>query len=82
MLFLLYVNDLTEVVKASNVASFADDIKTYKSIESISDAVPLQADLCSLTDAQSGEDVWYVSSFPFPCHSQFILIITHFSFPL
>ena len=47
MLFLLYVNDRTEGVKASNVTSFADDIKIYKSIES-SDAVPLQADLRSL----------------------------------
>ena len=48
MLFLLYVNDLIEGVKASNVASFAVDIKIYKSIESLSDAVPLQADLRSL----------------------------------
>ena len=48
MLFLLYVNDLIEGVKTSNVASFAVDIKIYKSIESLSDAVPLQADLRSL----------------------------------
>ena len=49
MLFLLYVNDLIEgVIKVSNVASFADDIQIYKSIESLSDAVPLQADLRSL----------------------------------
>ena len=34
--------------KASNVASFAVDIKIYNSIESLSGAVPLQADLRSL----------------------------------
>ena len=38
ILFLLYVNDLPDVVQHSNIACFADDTKLYKCIDSNSDA--------------------------------------------
>ena len=48
LLFLLYANDLIDEDEDSNVASFADDIKIYKCIESPSDSESLQSDLRSL----------------------------------
>ena len=48
ILFLLYGYDLIGGIKDSNVASFADDIKIYKCIESPSDSESLPGDLRSL----------------------------------
>ena len=45
ILFLLYVNDLPDVVQHSNIACFADDTKLYKCIDSNPDASLLQRDL-------------------------------------
>ena len=56
MLFFLYVNNLTEGVKGSNIASFADDIKIYKSIESLSDFSPNFIMLNHYQDAVSLQD--------------------------
>ena len=55
ILFLLYVNDLPAVVKQSQIASFADDTKLFKSIQSPLDTQLLQEDLSSL-------ERWSISS--------------------
>ena len=55
ILFLLYVNDLEDVVVNSEVASFADDTKLYRRVDSTQDAVLLQNDLDNL-------QVWSSSS--------------------
>lgn len=48
MLFLLFVNDLPDVVNSSSIACYADDTKIYKRIDSISDSTDLQTDLENL----------------------------------
>lgn len=48
ILFLLYVNDLPDAVEHSKIASFADDTKLFKQIDSTADASLLQSDLSSL----------------------------------
>ena len=48
VLFLLYVNDLPDAVQNSSVACFADDIKIFRCVNSISDAALLQSDLTKL----------------------------------
>ena len=48
ILFLLYVNDLPDVVVNSKVASFADDTKLYRRVDSTHDAILLQNDLDKL----------------------------------
>ncbi|CAB3986933.1 Hypothetical predicted protein [Paramuricea clavata] len=48
ILFLLYANDLPDAVEHSKVASFADDTKLFKKVDSTSDAISLQSDLSSL----------------------------------
>ena len=48
ILFLLYVNDLPDVVVNSKVASFADDTKLYRRVDSTKDAILLQNDLDKL----------------------------------
>ena len=55
ILFLLYVNDLPAVLKQSQIASFADDTKLFKSIQSPLDTQLLQEDLSSL-------ERWSISS--------------------
>ena len=55
ILFLLYVNDLPDVVVNSKVASFADDSKLYRRVDSTQDAILLQNDLDKL-------EAWSISS--------------------
>ena len=57
LLFLLYINDLPENVKA-NVKLFADDCLLYKEINNISDGQDLQNDLKAL---ESWEYEWQMS---------------------
>ena len=45
MLYLIYVNNLSDSVLTSHVAMFVDDTKIYKQIKSQEDAAYLQADL-------------------------------------
>ena len=45
MLFLIYVNNLSDSVVTSHVVMFADDTKIYKQMKSQEDAAYLQADL-------------------------------------
>jgi hypothetical protein len=56
-LFLLYINDLPENVKA-NAKLFADDCLLYKEINNISDGQDLQNDLKAL---ESWENEWQMS---------------------
>ena len=44
-LFLIYVNDLPDVVERSHIAMFADDAKIYHQIKAPDDAACLQSDL-------------------------------------
>ena len=55
ILFLLYVNDLPDVVVNSKVASFADDTKLYRRVDSTQDAILLQNELDKL-------EAWSISS--------------------
>ncbi len=48
ILFLLYVNDLPDVLEHSKVASFADDTKIFKRVDSHTDGALIQQDLRSL----------------------------------
>ena len=45
ILFLLYTNDLPDAIENSKIASFANDTKLFKKIDSTSDAISLQSDL-------------------------------------
>ena len=45
MLFLIYVNNLSDSVVTSHVVMFADDTKIYKQMKSQEDAAYLQAHL-------------------------------------
>ena len=47
-LFLLHVNDLSDVVKNSRVACFADDTKIFRCIDSNSNVALLQSDISYL----------------------------------
>jgi hypothetical protein len=47
-LFLLYVNDLRDSVKTSEVAMFTDDTKLFSSVKCQDDAMLLQSDLRNL----------------------------------
>ena len=49
LLFLLYINDILELVKC-NISMFADDTKIYTAMKSIADSQKLQADLNSLAN--------------------------------
>ena len=48
ILFLLFINDLENDVKASTVSSYADDTRLLKSISGPSDVVKMQSDLHSV----------------------------------
>ncbi|CAB4025118.1 Hypothetical predicted protein [Paramuricea clavata] len=48
ILFLLYVNDLPDVVNNAKVASFADDTKLFKCVDSHTDGASIQSDLDNL----------------------------------
>ena len=54
-MFLLYVNDLPDVVVNLKVASFAEDTKLYRRVDSTQDAILLQNDLDKL-------EAWSISS--------------------
>ena len=51
LLFLLYEDHLSNAVRTSNIATFADDTKTFKTINSYSDTLALQADLTSVEES-------------------------------
>lgn len=48
ILFLIFINDLPEVITHSNCLLFADDMKFYREIGNLSDSLALQADINSV----------------------------------
>ena len=57
LLFLLYENHLSETVSTSNIATFADDTKIFKPINSVADAVSLQQDLTNFQESFSNANL-------------------------
>ena len=53
LLFLLYENHLSDSVSNSNIATFADDTKIFRTINNISDALSLQEDLTTFGENSS-----------------------------
>ena len=49
LLFLLTINDISTVIKNSELLLFADDLKIYSKVNSIQDCIQLQQDLQSVT---------------------------------
>lgn len=49
VLFLLFINDISSVIRFSKVLLFADDLKLFKSVGSITDCHMLQNDLSNIT---------------------------------
>ena len=64
LLFLVFINDLPEVVKHSSVKLFADDSILFKHIKSSYDAMKLQQDLTSL---EEWEQQWQMKFHPEKC---------------
>ena len=48
MLFLLFINDITDIMRSSSILPYADDTKLFRPILTIEDTVALQRDLDSL----------------------------------
>ena len=48
LLFILFINDITEVIKYSEILLFADDAKLYKNIVCQADCVELQSDIVAI----------------------------------
>ena len=59
ILFLLFVNDMPNVVSSARIAMFADDSKCYKIIEQASDFVNLQQDLDALLDWSLSNEIYF-----------------------
>jgi hypothetical protein len=64
ILFLVFINDLPEVVKHSSVQLFADDCILFKHIESSGNAMKLQQDLTSLEES---DQQWQMKFHPEKC---------------
>jgi len=45
LLFILYINEISSVVKNSKIKIFADDVSVYTNISSVDDCLQLQGDL-------------------------------------
>ena len=63
VLFVLYVNDLKDVIQ-NNVYLFADDIKIYSEISNVNDCVSLQGDFDNL---KKWWDTWLLAFHPHKC---------------
>ena len=50
LLFLLFINNLPDVVRTSNVLLYADDLKLFKVIKSLLDRLALQTDIDRILD--------------------------------
>ena len=83
ILFLVYINDLPDVIKYSHVRLFADDCILYKQVLSTSDAQKLQSDLDSL---YHWAETWLMRFNTSKCHVMHItqakLNRTNFSYNL
>lgn len=50
LLFIIYINDIVNIIKYSKCLLYADDLKIFKVIETSRDAFDLQEDLNSIVD--------------------------------
>jgi hypothetical protein len=50
ILFILYINDLPDVITSCNYLMYADDVKIYKEIHSDNDSIMLNSDLSHITN--------------------------------
>ena len=69
VLFLMFVNDMLDVLKSSSLAMYADDSKCYKTIKTIktmSDICDLQADLNLLCVWSASNELYFQ---PTKCHN-------------
>ena len=48
MLFLLYINDLPDVIKNTNISLFADDTKLYTEVSNVTTCNKIQNDIDAL----------------------------------
>lgn len=48
ILFLIFINDISDYIKNSNFLMFADDLKIYRTIKSLDDTLLLQSDIDSI----------------------------------
>ena len=73
VLFLLFINDLTDNVKNSTVHLFADDCISYRAIHTTNDCSKLQDDLHSL---EQWEKTWLMKFNPIKCYVMTISLAT------
>ena len=59
VLFLLYVNDMPDIVQNSNVVMFADDSKCYRTVKSSLDVIALQEDLKALSQWSVANELYF-----------------------
>ena len=64
LLFVMYINDLPELVSSNSIYLFADDTKIFKHVENENDAAFLQRDLQSLV---SWSEKWLLKFHPDKC---------------
>ena len=65
ILFVLYINDLPDVVDAdSNIYMFADDTKLYREMSDVTDVTTLQSDI---TEMEKWSNEWLMSFHPAKC---------------
>jgi hypothetical protein len=64
VLFVIYINDLPDVIRHSSAFLFADDTKVYKRITCVDDSNGLQSDLMAL---QEWTDKWLIKFHPDKC---------------
>ena len=64
LLFVIYINDLPDVVK-SNILLFADDTKIFNKVSSVDDAISLQKDIDALN---RWSDIWLLRFNTDKCH--------------
>ena len=62
ILFLLFVNDMPNVINSATLAMFADDSKCYRIINNDADFSKLQQDLFSLTTWSFSNELYFQPS--------------------
>ena len=66
VLFLMFVNDMPDVLKSSSLAMYADDSKCYKTIKTMSDICDLQDDLNFLCVWSASNELYFQHT---KCHN-------------
>ena len=69
LLFILFINDITEVIKYSEILLFADDAKIFKNVLCQADCLELQSDIvamavwCARNDPELNVEKYHVMNF-------------------